>query len=75
MGDLAWIAKTNASPSTTLTAAGRAMLAQAIPIWQRTQAKLDRLLGNVELSLLRRSTPVLTAGRRRERPTKPPQRR
>jgi hypothetical protein len=59
MGDLAGIAKTNASPSTTLTAAGRAMLAPAIPIWQRTQAKLDRLLGNVELSLLRQGLNAL----------------
>jgi len=38
----------------TLTAAGRSVLARAIPRWQRTQAKLDRLLGDVEPSLLRR---------------------
>jgi len=37
----------------TLSAAGRSVLAKAIPIWQRTHAKLDRLLGDVEPSLLR----------------------
>ena len=37
----------------TLSAGGRSVLAKAIPIWQRTHAKLDRLLGDVEPSLLR----------------------
>jgi hypothetical protein len=47
------------SRSMTLTAAGRAVLAQAIAICQRTHAKLDWLLGDVELSLLRQGLKAL----------------
>lgn len=36
-----------------LTDAGRALLAEAVPVWERTHAEIDRLLGGADAQRLR----------------------
>jgi DNA-binding MarR family transcriptional regulator len=44
----------------TLTAAGRALLARALPIWRETHAEIDRLLPSAEAERLRRDLHALS---------------
>jgi DNA-binding MarR family transcriptional regulator len=43
-----------------LTAAGRALLARAIPVWRRTHAEIDRLVPDAGAERLRRDLRALT---------------
>ena len=43
-----------------LTAAGRALLARAVPIWRRTHAEIDRLVPDAGAERLRRDLRALT---------------
>jgi DNA-binding MarR family transcriptional regulator len=43
-----------------LTAAGRALLARAVPVWRRTHAEIDRLVPNAGAERLRRDLRALT---------------
>ena len=43
-----------------LTSAGKALLARAFPIWQRTHAEIDRLLPDADAGRLRRDLAALT---------------
>lgn len=44
----------------TLTAAGRTLLARAVPVWRRTHAEIDRLVPNAGAERLRRDLRALT---------------
>jgi DNA-binding MarR family transcriptional regulator len=43
-----------------LTAAGRALLARAVPVWRRTHAEIDRLVPDAGAERLRRDLRALT---------------
>jgi DNA-binding MarR family transcriptional regulator len=43
-----------------LTAAGRTLLARAVPVWRRTHAEIDRLVPNAGAERLRRDLRALT---------------
>jgi DNA-binding MarR family transcriptional regulator len=43
-----------------LTAAGRALLARAVPVWRRTHAEIDRLVPDTGAERLRRDLRALT---------------
>ena len=43
-----------------LTAAGRALLARAVPVWRRTHAEIDRLVPDAGTERLRRDLRALT---------------
>lgn len=43
-----------------LTAAGRALLARAVPVWRRTHAEIDRLVTDAGAERLRRDLRALT---------------
>jgi DNA-binding MarR family transcriptional regulator len=44
----------------TLTEAGRSLLAAAVPVWKRTHAGIDRLLGGTDPDLLRQGLRALS---------------
>jgi DNA-binding MarR family transcriptional regulator len=43
-----------------LTSAGKALLARAVPVWQRTHGEIDRLLPDADAGRLRRDLAALT---------------
>lgn len=43
-----------------LTDAGRALLAEAVPVWERTHAEIDRLLGGADPQRLRNNLVALS---------------
>jgi DNA-binding MarR family transcriptional regulator len=48
------------SRALTLTRAGRSLLAAALPIWKRTHAEVERLLGGSDPDILRRDLRALS---------------
>jgi DNA-binding MarR family transcriptional regulator len=48
------------SRALTLTRAGRTLLASAMPVWRRTHAEVERLLGDADPDLLRRDLRTLS---------------